>query len=98
MLTTVTASFNKLSPKTTMYKISFTWISSKTASTATGSTALINAENKNICKSGVSNPKRPLLPNTHNEAPMNNLKQKNKKKIVKNKKKRNVKKNIKTFD
>lgn len=75
MLTTVTASFNKLSPKTTMYKISFTWISSKTASTATGSTALINAENRNICRSGVSNPKRPLLPNTHNEAPMNNLKQ-----------------------
>ena len=75
MLTTVTASFNKLSPKTTMYKISLTWISSKTASTATGSTALINAENRNICRSGVSNPKRPLLPNTHNEAPMNNLKQ-----------------------
>ena len=44
-LTTVTPSFSSDSPKTMMYSISLTWTSSKTASTATGSTAEMRALN-----------------------------------------------------
>ena len=52
---TVTASLSRDSPKTTMYKISLTWISSKTASTATGSTADMREANINVSKNfGVS--------------------------------------------
>ncbi len=68
--TTVTASFNKDSPNTTMYNISLTWISSNTANTATGSTAEIRDENRNISKTGVSTPKTPSKPHPHKEAPV----------------------------
>jgi hypothetical protein len=69
ILTTVTASFSRLSPNTTMYSISFTWISSKTANTATGSTALISAENRNMSRMGVSQPNMPLFPSSHSDTP-----------------------------
>ena len=55
--TTVTASFSNDSPNTTMYKISLTWISSKTANTATGSTAAISDENRNMSRIGMFLPK-----------------------------------------
>ncbi len=44
-LTTVTASLTSDSPKTMMKSVSFTWTSSNTAITATGSTAEIRAPN-----------------------------------------------------
>lgn len=58
---TVTASFKSDSPNTTMYSISLTWISSKTASTATGSTAAINDANKKMSSTWI------CLPNKFNK-------------------------------
>lgn len=43
-------SLNNASPKTVIKSVSLTFISSKTAITATGSTALINAEKRKISK------------------------------------------------
>lgn len=63
-LTTVSASLSRDSPNTTMYKTSSTWISSKTASTATGSTAEMRAEKRNISSIGVSHSNRPVRPTT----------------------------------
>ncbi len=45
MLTTDTASLRRDSPKTVMYKVSWTFISSKTTKVATGSTADTKAAN-----------------------------------------------------
>jgi len=68
-LTTVTASLSRDSPKTTMYNTSSTWISSKTASTATGSTADMRAEKRNISSIGVSHANRPVSPTAHRDMP-----------------------------
>lgn len=65
----MTASFNNDSPKTTIYKISFTWISSKTAKTATGSTAAINDENRNISSTGICLPNKFIKLNAYKEEP-----------------------------
>lgn len=68
--TTVTASLSKDSPKTTMYKISFTCISSNTANTATGSTADIRAANRNNSKTDVSPSKNPIALTSHKDPPV----------------------------
>ena len=67
-LTTVTASLSKDSPKTTICNISFTWISSKTARTATGSTADISAANTKQCSISKS---RSRIWKLYDSAPLN---------------------------
>ena len=52
-LTTVTASLSRDSPNTTIWSISFTWISSNTARTATGSTAEIREANTKQCSNSM---------------------------------------------
>lgn len=71
--TTVTPSFSSDSPNTRMKSISSTWISSKTASTATGSTAEISEENRKMCSIGKSltGPKSPVRLNAYKEIPEN---------------------------
>lgn len=69
ILHTVTASFNNDSPKTTIYSISLTWISSKTAKTATGSTAAINDENRKISSTGMFLPNKFIKLHAYKEVP-----------------------------
>lgn len=66
---TVTASFNNDSPKTTIYSISLTCISSKTARTATGSTAAINDENRKISSRGICLPNKFIKLHAYKEEP-----------------------------
>lgn len=70
---TVTASFNNDSPNTTMYSISLTWISSKTAKTATGSTAAINDENRKMSSTGICLPNKLIKLHAYKEEPNKKL-------------------------
>lgn len=52
-----------------MYRISLTWISSKTANTATGSTAAISDENRKISSTGMFLPNKLIRVHAYKEAP-----------------------------
>lgn len=75
MVHTVTASLSSDSPNTTMYNISLTWISSNTAKTATGSTAAISDEKRNMSNSLILSPKIPKRLQAYKEEPAKRIKE-----------------------